>query len=123
MRRTTLLLGLLLAFCALAEAQTTPCKPTRQVFNRSGNKQDMTVGATAVQVLPEDSARCEAHVRNNGAAAARCLPQSQGAPTATNGYLLAAGDQIKMTTAGREALLCIRTTGTDTTFTTIEELP
>jgi hypothetical protein len=102
----------------------SPCVPQRQQVNVAGtNGADIPIGATAQTVLATSTVRCQAMLKNNGTAPMRCKPTAQGAPTATSGLLFQAGDQLIMTTAGREAWNCIRTTGISTTATTIEELP
>jgi hypothetical protein len=108
---------------ALAQSPPT-CVPQRQQVNVLGtNGGDIPIGATAQAVLATSTVRCQAMLKNNGTAPMRCKPTAQGAPTATSGLLFNAGDQLIMTTAGREAWNCIRTTGVSTTATTIEELP
>jgi hypothetical protein len=120
-----LLLWALLSYSAPAWAQSPPaCVPVRQQVNVLGvNGGDIPIGATAQGVLATSTVRCQAMLKNNGTAPMRCRPAAQGAPTATNGLLFNAGDQLIMTTAGREAWNCIRTTGVSTTATTIEEVP
>lgn len=122
MKRLILLTGLL-AWASLASAQMPACVPNRTVVNQQGALADITVGATAVQVLDNNSSVCQRLLRNNGAQPIRCLPVPQGAPTATLGLLLNAGDQLLMGTEGRESWRCIRTTGTSSTATTIEGIP
>jgi hypothetical protein len=120
-----LLLLALFFFSMPAWAQSPPaCVPARQQVNVLGvNGADIPIGATAQGVLATSTVRCQAMLKNNGTAPMRCRPAAQGAPTATNGLLFNAGDQLIMTTAGREAWNCIRTTGVSTTATTIEEVP
>jgi hypothetical protein len=114
---------LCLTWAQLALAQTAPCIPTRTVINSQGGLADITVAATATQVLDNNASVCQRLLRNNGTAAMRCLAVPQGAPTATLGLLLNAGDQLLMGTEGRESWRCIRTTGSSTTATTIEGIP
>ena len=106
-------------------AQSPPaCVPARQQVNVLGvGGADIQIGATAQGVLATSTVRCQGMLKNNGPAPMRCKPTAQGAPTATSGLLFNPGDQLIMTTAGREAWNCIRTTGVSTTATTIEELP
>jgi hypothetical protein len=110
------------ALPALAQ-QPFQCTPQTSRVNRANNKTDITVGATPVQVIVADAARCSVFLRNKGAAAMRCLPVVEGAPTASVGYEFAPGDQVLMTTEGREAWHCVRTTGTSTTVTTMDHMP
>jgi hypothetical protein len=120
-----LLLLTLLSSAMPAVAQSpSSCVPQRQQVNVLGtNGGDIPVGVTAQGVLATSTVRCQVMLKNNGPAPMRCRPAAQGAPTATSGLLFNAGDQLIMTTAGREAWNCIRTTGASTTATTIEELP
>jgi hypothetical protein len=118
-----LALPLLLAWVTVAQAQQPPCVPNRTVVNSQGALADISVGATAIQVLDNNGSVCQRLLRNNGTAAMRCLAVPQGAPTATLGLLLNAGDQLLMGTEGRESWRCIRTTSTSTTATTIEGIP
>lgn len=120
-----LLLLTLLSCPVSVLAQSPPaCVPARQQVNVLGvGGADIQVGATAQGVLATSTVRCQAMLKNNGPAPMRCKPTAQGAPTATSGLLFNPGDQLIMTTAGREAWNCIRTTGTSTTATTIEEVP
>jgi hypothetical protein len=123
--RWVLLLMCLLGWHSQAWAQSPPsCVPQRQQVNVLGaNGGDIPIGATAQAVLATSTVRCQAMLKNNGTAPMRCKPTAQGAPSATSGLLFNAGDQLIMTTAGREAWNCIRTTGVSTTATTIEEIP
>jgi hypothetical protein len=117
------LVALVLLSGGLAHAQAPVCTPTKTAINTQGAMGDVAIGATATQVLDANQAVCQRLLRNNGTAAMRCLPTPQGAPTATNGLLLNAGEQILLGTEGRQAWQCIRTTSTSTTATTIEGIP
>jgi hypothetical protein len=117
-------LGVVLLWHAPVWGQERPaCFAQRQKVNVAGNMADMTVGATAVTVVVQDNSRCQVWLKNNGSNPMRCAPVAQGPPTASNGLLMNAGDQYIMTTAGREAWACIRSSGSNTTATTVEELP
>lgn len=118
-----LVVGLLLWQGTVSAQDRPACFAQRQLVNSTNAGADVVVGAVAVQAVPQSTSRCQVMLRNNGTAPMRCLPSAQGTPTATSGLLMNAGDQLIMTTAGREAWACIRTTGSSTTATTIEEVP
>src|SRR6266851_5554650 len=106
MKYVLCLIGIL-AWGSLAQAQPVPCVANRTVVNSQGALADITVGATAVLVLDNNSAVCQRLLRNNGTQPMRCMSVPQGTPTATLGLLLNAGDQILMGTEGRESWRCI----------------
>lgn len=117
-----MLLGMVWSQEALAQDRPA-CFPQRQRVNVQANMADITVSTTAVQVFAPNVARCQILLKNNGSNPMRCAPVDQGKPTSSLGLLMNAGDQLIMTTAGREAWACIRSSSSDTTATTIEELP
>jgi hypothetical protein len=119
---SVLLLGL---WSALTQAQvvTEECKARKPLVNLAGQGADITIGATPIQILGRNDARCQAMIRNKGPASMRCLPIDQGTPSASVGQEFAAGDYLILGPSSRPGWRCIRTTDTDTTATTIEEIP
>jgi hypothetical protein len=106
-----------------AQVPAAECIPKTPIINGMTNGAAIPIGATAVAVLGRSDVRCKMLLRNAGTAPMACLPENQGAPTASRGQVLMPGDQLNLETSGRGAWQCIRTTGTDTTANTIEEVP
>lgn len=101
------LLCLLLVF-------TLACLPAFAVI-----KQVTSVGATASVVFTPGPNCLWVTVQNNGSGAVRLSFDGTTAPTATTGYLLAAGAQITVSYGGssqRPAIRAILTSGTTTTL-------
>lgn len=107
----------------VAAQSTDRC--TRPLVNAKGTSNvPVVVSSTAVEVLAQNSNRCDAIVKSTGTGSVVCLPTVQGTPTTTAGITLATGDSIKLTgRSSQPAWKCIRATGTDGAVTTLEHVP
>lgn len=107
---------------SVSQAIVSDCQASKVVISERNSGTDFTISSTAVQVS-NAGAKCQLIIRNVGAAAVRCLPSSQGAPTATKGWQINASEQAPFDQEGKEAWYCIRATGSDSTVSTLEAIP
>ena len=78
---------------------------------------DNTAGG--VSVLTAKSKRCAALIKNVGTADMNCAPTTYTVST-TLGWLVSPGETLGLTSEGREAWKCIRTTSNSTSVVVIE---
>jgi len=116
-----LLLGLVLAW---SDVQAQPsCR--RVLSNRKGvAKADIVVSTTAVTVADANTARCSLLIYNSSTFDMRCSDlTNDGAPTATTGVVVPAGQGRGFELEGQGQWQCIRTGTSDAAANVAEGLP
>ena len=119
-------ISILLGFCVLALG-LSPTPVAAQCRNWKTNEAGtaraaITVGATAVMVLPANTSSCSAVIFNSSTVDMRCDVLENGAPTSSTGMLVKAGATLGLGMESQKRVDCIRVT-TDATADVARSLP
>ena len=114
-------LGLVLtAGLTVAAAQTC----YKVYMNAINAKQCRAVGSAAVDVLPANTSRCSAAILNYSANDMNCADFNvDGAPTATTGFPIPAGQTLALGLESQGRWQCIRSGGADAVACVAEGRP